>query len=232
MNTTTTNLKDLRKKRDQLTDEVSNFREKYKNETDTTLEEQWKNAAQAKEIELAEIENQIHTLQGTIKNEFLQNIFNNRKKGRLPQHSEIFKIARKDAEETAFQTLILSPQEIAHFFSTDDCIIRCTDGNVRPKKFFYKWYVPLQHRKQNVIPLSPGIKVPKKHFPNGQVKDVTFTMERFYSDSKFIQYCQHYYDQFNLKIDITRDKNKQSKRFFIQLSLKNDGIITFDFNKN
>lgn len=223
---------DLKTLRDNLLGEISSLKDQLLNTDDENQEIEWSYAIEAKELQLKHYEDQLKEQQESLKNDFLQNLFHNRRKNTLPHHSDQFKIAQKDAEETAFKSIVVSPEDIAHFFSTNDYIIQSSDGHVRPKKFMYKWYVPLHQRKCNIIPLSPGISVPKKRFPNGQVKDIFFTMERFYSDSKFIQRCQEYYSQFNIHLDISRDKNKQYKRYWIQLTVDSSGIITFNNNNN
>lgn len=215
-------LKELRDQKLSLEKEIISLRENSLH--DMNESEDWIPLIQSKELMISNIKKEICKLQSTLKQEFLKDIHHRRSKN--AQEVDVFKIALKDAEETAYNIVTLNPEDIAHFFSTKYQIIE-PKGSVRPtNKFYYQWFFPLDHR--NIIPLSPGIEIPQRVDRNGMVKDVIFTMERFFKNKKFVQKCKDYYNIFNLNLDIFRDKNYKLRRYWIKIYLKNDGVIYFN----
>lgn len=219
-------LQQLRKQKETLTSEIIQLKEHSLQATSEEEEKSWESAIESKEIHLNNITTEIVRLQGELKQQFLNDIFH--KRSHNTQENEKLKIAKEDAEQTAFNIIILSPEEIANFFSTRYHKIEYEKGTrVFPKKFSYVWFYPVNQRKLNVIPLSPGIEIPQRKVNSGEYKDILFTMEKFFKDRKFVTKCKEYYKQFNINLDISRDKNYKKKKYWIHLNLNNNGFIQF-----
>jgi hypothetical protein len=145
---------------------------------------------------------------------------NNRRRSNK-DNRKTFHFAKKDAENRVFSIVALPVEEIAQCFSTSSFFIDPWQGPVRPPKFVYSWYHDLRIKENNLIPLSPGIEIPKKRDPKtGQVKNIDFLVSFFYSDSNFLEMCQNYYKSFGISISIKKDK-KYNKKWWIKLKVDN-----------
>lgn len=221
-------LKQYRNTKDELEREIKDLNTKLLNEIDKENEITWEYTLEAKNLELNKINDKIYEYQKKIKDRFLNNILKKQSKS-IIQDSDVFKKAKEDAEYTAFIIVAKQPEDIATFFSTKDCNIRVSDKVVYPNRFTYYWDISVRYRSENVIPLSPGIEIPQKRMRDGNYKDIFFTLTWFFTNNEFINKCKTYYNQFNLNMEITKHKNfTYKKSFWIQLSLKKDGLLKFN----
>lgn len=141
---------------------------------------------------------------------------NNNKESKI-----IFDKARKDAEDRVFSVLAMDKGDIADCFSTPDLYIDPTRGSVRPRKFIYSWFQDLRKRENNVIPLSPGIEVPKKiDKEKGIIKNIDFQISFFLQNEQFIERCKKYYRCFGLEFIVQKD-NKIRNKWWIKLRVDN-----------
>lgn len=129
-------------------------------------------------------------------------------KGNVDNFGKIFGTAKKDAETRLLQAVCLSKEELEECFQD---------------KAIHSWVHDLRHKPNNVIPLSPGIKVPIKKNPDGSENKIYFTISKFYEDSFFISKCKDYYTQFGIEFQISQDAKIKNK-WYIKL-IDNDQII-------
>lgn len=213
----------LREKEKSLKNDIDSLTKFYNNEEDEEQEKILLGQLNTKKGELKQVENRIYKIKETIKNDFMANIF----KTRIidGNESEIYNIARQDAEDTVYNLITANPEEIAHFFSTRYQTI-VANGNVRPKKFIHRWFIPV-NKDRNIIPLSPNIETPQRRSRDGKFRDTEFKLDRILCNHLFIKKCQNYYSQFGIELTITKDKEfYKKKRIWIQLKIK-DGILYF-----
>lgn len=200
---------ELEKQKNKLKEEIKQLKDKHLIETDLEVEILLEDQIQSKELELDKITKELYSIQSEIKNRFMNNAFNVRKKNSLI--SNVYKIARKDAEDTVFDMIAVPPDTIAFFFSVPGHTIDCTHiGDVLPSKLSYSWYLNLSKRENNVIPLSPGVETPERQLPDGNFKNVTFYVDYFLDNKSFFRRCQeYYYKRYFLDFIIKKDKKKK-----------------------
>ena len=211
--------------KEKIKKDLSTLKDKLIEEENEDMELIWKDQIDSKEIILGEIMDKIFKIQESKKNKFLNNISNKRNKNSL--NTNLFKIAKKDAENILFSAIAAPPTDICNLFSTNDNIIKYIQGaNVRSNKICYKWYHDVTKRDDNIIPPSPGIEIPRKTMSDGRTRPIYFLAERFYRDEQFIKRCTDYYKQFNINFSIKTDKGNK-KKFWIYLNLNPDCLIHF-----
>ncbi len=223
-------IKQLQEQKNALEKEIESLQNLYNQEVDEEKEQLWKMNIDAKKIELDHINQRIYKTQSEIRSQFMNNMF--RKRSIDAKESAIYNQAKKDAEATAFAIIAIPTEEIADFFSTPKLIITpdiINSGRVRPKKFIHRWYIEVSKEK-NIIPLSPGITIPKKKI-NGKYVDQRFFLDRILMNHKFQKTCQNYYNQYGIEIKISKDTNYHNKkRIWICLRVVN-GMIYFSNSK-
>lgn len=208
---------ELEKTKNSIKEELKQLKDKHLLETDPEIEILMEDQIQSKELELDKITKQLHSIQSEIKNRFMNNAFNVRKKN--SSISNVYKIARKDAEDTVFDMVAVPPETIAFFFSVPGHTIDCTHiGDVLPSKLSYSWYLNLSKRENNVIPLSPGIETPERQLPDGNFRNVTFYVDYFLDNKAFLKRCEEYYKKYFLKFIVKKDK-KRKRHYTIILNV-------------
>ena len=190
------------------------------NDDDDCEESSWRLMKKAYEEQLEQKKKELVTIENEKINNFIKKATNNRRRSNK-DNRKTFHFAKKDAESRVFSIIALPVEEIAQCFSTSSFFIDPWQGPVRPPKFVYSWYHDLRKRENNLIPLSPGIEVPKKRdVKTGQVRDIQFLISFFYSDPKFLEMCQSYYKPFGITITIKKDK-KYNRKWWIKLKVDN-----------
>ena len=143
------------------------------------------------------------------------------------QNQMIFEAARADAEKRVKMMFQLPLEEIAELFD-----VRCDAGPVAPEKEYISWPHVTNTREDNIVPLSPGVKVPKKfNHTTKKLNDYLFTLSGFFKNPAFIDKLQSYYDSLGLEISIKQDRTQKFKGW-IKLTVVNfDKTIKFPTNE-
>jgi len=128
---------------------------------DDCEESSWRMMKKAYEEQLEQKKKELLQYEEELINDFMKKATNNRRRSNK-DNRKTFHFAKKDAENRVFSIVALPVEEIAQCFSTSSFFIDPWQGPVRPPKFVYSWYHDLRMREHNLIPLSPGIEVPKK----------------------------------------------------------------------
>ena len=190
------------------------------NDDDDCEESSWRLMKKGYEEQLEQKKEELIMIEKEKIDTFLKKASNNRRRSDK-DNRKTFHFAKKDAENRVFSIVALPVEEIAQCFSTSSFFIDPWKGPVRPPKFVYSWYHDLRRKDNNLIPLSPGIEVPKKRdTKTGLVRDIQFLISFFYSDPKFLEMCQDYYKPFGITITIKQDK-KFNRKWWIKLKIDN-----------
>lgn len=223
----TETIEEMKKNLVKLNKEIATVEDTILNDDDDHDESPWRLMKKGLEDQIIAINEKIRKESLKMVDNFVNRASNNRIRSNKDTR-QAFGLAKRDAEERVFSIVTMSANDIAQCFSTNNFFIDPTKGSVRPPRFNYSWYHDLRRRENNVIPLSPGIEVPKKRDPkSGEVKDINFMVSFFYSDAKFLERCKDYYRSYGLSLDLSKDKKVRHK-WWIKLSVDNEeGKIIF-----
>lgn len=157
-------------------------------------------------------------------NNFKNNAKHQRKQSMLDDTTKVFNIAKRDASDRVMEIIILEDDEIASMFSTSCHKIEYGKGPQFPTNSFVTWPHIIKGYQNNIIPLSPGIEIPKKFDQTTKTyKDYNFTLSSFFRNPKFIQLVNKHYNKLGLSMGITQDKKFKNK-WHIRLNLLGDSI--------
>ncbi len=220
-------LEEMKKGLIKLNKEIATVEDTILNDDDDHEESPWRLMKKGLEDQAIELDEKIRKESLKLVDNFVQRASSNRIRSNKDTR-KVFGLAKRDAEDRVFSIVVMSDNDIAQCFSTNSFFIDPTKGPVRPPKFNYSWYHDLKRRENNLIPLSPGIEVPKKRDPkSGEVKDINFMVSFFYSDKRFLERCKEYYRSYGLSLDISKDKKIRHK-WWIKLCVDNEeGKILF-----
>lgn len=164
-------------------------------------------------------------------NDFVKQARFQRTKSVKRDQNKEFNIAKRDAEQRVFEILKLDHGEIASMFSTDIHFLDHTRGPVTPRKKTISWPHIIKGRQENVIPLSPGIPIPKRFDQRDKkLKDYIFTLSSFFNNPRFLKKMNEYYFPLGLEMTITQDKKFKNK-WWIRLRVLGE-IINFPGTQN
>lgn len=210
--------------RDELQKELQTIKQQIIDTDDPELEQTYKDILESKEVEHRKLMVHLYQLKDEFKKKKLQNITKNRRKNALSANKEMMSIAHNDACKTAYNCIVIDPEEIALLFNVEYNQGQC----VRPSKFVYKWFHDVSTRENNIIPLSPGVAIPQKYCEKRKkVIPVCFYFSYFFNDQEFLQKCTEYYHSFGIDFSLKKDNSPKKNRYWIELKLKDSGMIFF-----
>lgn len=147
-------------------------------------------------------------------NSFQKNARNQMNRVIRKDKNTVFNIAKNDAEKRVLDIFKLSDQEVAELFSDEEDLSHCA-GPVIPDKMMTSWPFIIKGRENNIVPLSPGIKVPRKFDDKTQTyKDYNFMVSSFLRDNKFISKLNEHYSRLSLELSVTQDAKFKNKWWF------------------
>jgi len=179
-------------------------------------------------------ESQLKTKLAHLKNEEMQNFMSRilciRNQGYKNAKNDIFEKAWKDAENTVFKIICMTPKEICEAFNVQ--FRKDKDNNDKDKELgnneiynslrSFSWTHDLSSKQYDLIPLNAGIVTPRKRDKlTNQMVPIKFFVSRFYENPLFLERCKKYYDQYNIEIEIKKTTPANKKIFTINLKIKN-----------
>jgi|688.fasta_scaffold01586_11 hypothetical protein len=146
-----------------------------------------------------------------------------------------FEKCREFAMSVVLECTLMSKEDIACAFSSKDkMIVTDMDNGIDyPIYNSYYWFNNIK-RDQNNIPFPSGMEIPKRRDQKtGNLVDINFSVSKFYSDSVFINKCNEYYNNFNLKLSIQKDLSnpKYRNNWKLILTVIQGNYIVFDKEK-
>lgn len=185
---------------------------------------------------MKEIQEQLIIKESTLRQEQVNNFTRQAKQQRINHRKQdknkTYNIARKDAENTIMGIFILDNDEIASMFSTDTFFINHEKGPVKPQKMLVSWPHIIRGRENNIIPLSPGIQIPKRFDTvKKQTVDHIFTLSSFFKNPKFISKVNEHYSPLGLDLNVKQDKKYKNKWWISLRVISIDNKIQFPVPK-
>lgn len=218
----------MRRRKEELSNDIKSLEDKLLDDDNTENEKSWESMIEGLKKELEKVDEDIKIEEQKRVDDFMKNTIKIRRQINKDDR-KVFQIAKKDAEDRIYEFITFPPQLIAECFSTHEITLEHDKGDVVPPKLVFSWFHDLRKKSDNVIPLSPGLQVPrKKDLKTGEMKDIQFLISLFYRDKKFINRCKKYYDKFGLDISINEDKKAKGKWWIRLKVLNNEGKIKFN----
>ena len=182
--------------------------------------------------QMKEIKEQLIIKESTLRQEQVNNFTRQAKQQRInhrkQDQNKVYNIARRDAEKTIMGIFIMDNEEIASMFSTDTFFINHERGPVKPPKMVVSWPHIIRGRENNIIPLSPGIQIPKRFDTvKKQTVDHIFTLSSFFKNPKFISRVNEHYSPLGLDLNVKQDKKYKNKWWITLRVISIDGKINF-----
>lgn len=139
-------------------------------------------------------------------NEFMNKAAKQRNMAVRNDSNKVFNTARSDAEKRAASIFLLEQSEIRDMFEID------SEGI--PVRKFISWSHVIRNRFEDIIPLTPGIKIPKRINPQTKVQeDYLFRLSSLLRNPnpRFMKIINDHYHPMGLDLTITQDKKYKNK---------------------